>query len=305
MSDLARTSAALMTKWFGSKASVKMAQDEVMTNNFEIFAKGKQGKVLVWSRMTRNHKILAEADPKAQEILKAAIFDMIAGKEIKDLVLPVSEQKEENATVVLSYAETKEKILRENQEAKDKVEADKKAKADRLAAVAAEKKAEEAAAKKAKKDAAAKKTKDAAAAKAKAAKAKKDKEDALKAEELRIKQEQEDRLMAEAQKQLEEEETRRKQEEEEKAKQLAAEEEAAAAAAAREAEAPAAAATTRDVILADNVSPEKGILVKKDVPAGFFAAFMCCANPPQQSKLDDLAGEPGISYVADDAMIGA
>lgn len=303
MSDLARASAALLSKWFGSKATVKTAQDEVMTNNFEIFVKGKQGKVLVWSRMTRNHKILAEADPAAQEILKKAIFDMIGGTEIKDLVLPVSEQKEEG-TKVLSYAETKEKILREKAEADAKVEADKKAKADRLAAVAAEKKAEEAAAKKAKKDAAAKKEKDAKEAKAKAAKAKKAKEDALKAEELRIQQEKEDLLMAEAQKQLEEEETRRKQEEEEKAKQLAAEE-AAASAAAREAEAQAAAATTRDIILADNVSPEKGTLAKKNVPAGFFAAFMCCANP-QHSKLEDLAGEPeGFSYVADDAMLGA
>jgi len=69
----AQVAADLIQKWHGSKVNVRIDMDDVMTNNFEIFVKGKAQTYLVHSRMKKNHKLFKEESPEHLELVKKAI----------------------------------------------------------------------------------------------------------------------------------------------------------------------------------------------------------------------------------------
>jgi len=86
----AQVAADMIKKWFGSKVNPWVDMDDGMTNNFEIFVKGKSETFLVHSRMKKNHKLFKEESPEHLNIVKKAIQDIISGREP---TLPEGRQK--------------------------------------------------------------------------------------------------------------------------------------------------------------------------------------------------------------------
>lgn len=81
MGNYAQVAADTISKWHGSKVSARVDMDDGMTNNFEIFAKGKNSTYLVHSRMKKNHKLFHEESEEHLAVLKKAILDIFYSKE--------------------------------------------------------------------------------------------------------------------------------------------------------------------------------------------------------------------------------
>jgi len=96
-----------------------------MTNNFEIFVKGKAQTYLVHSRMKKNHKLFKEETPEHLELVKKAIKDIMSGKEP---TLPESRQKAEGKGLKTAEEREAEAKARVEEMARKKEETEKKRK---------------------------------------------------------------------------------------------------------------------------------------------------------------------------------
>jgi len=147
----------MIQKWFGSKVSCNVDMDDGMTNNFEVFVKGKAKTYLVHSRMTKNHKLFHEESQEHLAIVKKAIQEIIYGKEP---TLPEARQKGEQAPI-LETKRSMETIKEEAKTEKTRLEAEMAEKA-RLGVVEEERKKAEQSAREKAEEAKKKKTQEAA-----------------------------------------------------------------------------------------------------------------------------------------------
>lgn len=124
MGNHAQVAADMIQKWHGSKVNVRIDMDDVMTNNFEIFVKGKNQTYLVHSRMQKNHKLFKEESQAHLELVKKAIKDIMNGKEP---TLPESRQKTGKGLKTAEEREAEAKA-REEEKTRKKEETEKRMK---------------------------------------------------------------------------------------------------------------------------------------------------------------------------------
>jgi len=129
LGNYAQVAADMIQKWHGSKVNVRVDMDDVMTNNFEIFVKGKNQTYLVHSRMKKNHKLFKEESPEHLALVKLAIKDIMSGKVP---TLPESRKKAEGKGPKTAEERDAEAKTRAEEQARKTEEAEKKRQTQKL-----------------------------------------------------------------------------------------------------------------------------------------------------------------------------